>query len=134
MINLHPTIAASLAGWTPKLPGELRFANTSCSQCGKSLGPGNAGVSKCADHRVPTDSHWTTIGEGDASVECRYHFNDDGDLDTLIVLMNDEDITDSVTLQTLGELEDECRAALKSDAKDAEYDRGQAAYEDRMAA
>ena len=128
MNQLHPTIAASIAGFAP------RFMQTSCSQCGKSLGPGNAGVSKCAEHRVPTDSHWTTIGEGDASVECRYHFDSDGNLDTLIVLMNGGDITDSVTMQTMGELEDKCRAALESDAKDREYDRGQDAYEDRMAA
>lgn len=27
-----------------------RFAITYCSQCGKNLGPGDAGVSHCADH------------------------------------------------------------------------------------
>lgn len=27
-----------------------RFARTFCSQCGKDLGPGDAGVSRCADH------------------------------------------------------------------------------------
>lgn len=126
-MNLHPTIAASLAGFAP------RFAVTSCSQCGKSLGPGNAGVSRCSEHRTPTDSHWTTIGEGDDSVECRYHFDSDGDLDTLRVMFEGVDIKDALSDQQLGELEDECRAALASDAKDAEYDRGQVAYEERMA-
>ena len=30
-----------------------RFASTSCSQCGTDLGPGNSGVSSCADHTLP---------------------------------------------------------------------------------
>jgi hypothetical protein len=128
MDQLHPTIAASIAGFAP------RFMQTSCSQCGKSLGPGNAGVSKCAEHRTPTDSHWTKIGEGDASVECRYHFDSDGDLDALMVMLDNTDIAAALTCQQLGELEDKCRAALKADAKDREYDRGQDAYEERMAA
>ncbi|WP_369067453.1 hypothetical protein [Burkholderia gladioli] len=29
-----------------------RFAATSCSQCGTALGPGDAGVSHCTDHRA----------------------------------------------------------------------------------
>lgn len=29
-----------------------RFAQTTCSSCGAELGPGNAGVSHCHDHRV----------------------------------------------------------------------------------
>ena len=125
MNQLHPTIAASLAGFVP------RFAATSCSQCGKSLGPGNSGVSKCAEHRVPTDSHWTTIGEGDAKVECRYNFDSDGDLDTLKVMLDNTDIAAALTCQQLGELEDECRDAAKAANEDNECDRGQAAYEDR---
>jgi len=27
-----------------------RFAQTYCSQCGRENGPGNSGVSRCADH------------------------------------------------------------------------------------
>ncbi|KVZ80001.1 hypothetical protein [Burkholderia ubonensis] len=38
--------AADLAAVTP------RFAQTYCSACGAELGPGNAGVSSCADHRA----------------------------------------------------------------------------------
>jgi hypothetical protein len=30
-----------------------RFAETFCSQCGKSLGPGNSGLSHCKDHGAP---------------------------------------------------------------------------------
>lgn len=30
-----------------------RFAQTYCSQCGAELGPGDAGVSSCADHQPP---------------------------------------------------------------------------------
>ena len=78
--------------------------------------------------------HSTTIGEGAAPVVCRYHFDSDGDLDHLYVLFQGVDIKEALTDQQLGELEDKCRAALESDAKDAEYDRGQAAYEERMAA
>ncbi|MDC6130803.1 hypothetical protein [Burkholderia gladioli] len=33
-------------------PPSPRFAATSCSQCGTALGPGDAGVSHCADHRA----------------------------------------------------------------------------------
>lgn len=29
-----------------------RFSETSCSQCGKDLGPGDCGVSSCADHTM----------------------------------------------------------------------------------
>ena len=79
-------------------------------------------------------THATTIGEGSAIVICHYHFDSDGDLDTLRVMFEGVDIRDALSDQQLAELEDECRAALASDAKDAEYDRGQAAYEDRMAA
>lgn len=122
MKQLHPTIAASLAGFVPQ------FLETFCSQCGKSLGAGNSGVSRCRDHRTPTDSHWTKIGEGDAKVECRYHFDSDGDLDTLIVLMDGTDITKSVTLQTLGEMEDECRDAAKAKYENSKDDARIDAY------
>lgn len=27
-----------------------RYAHTYCSQCGRSIGPGNSGVSRCSDH------------------------------------------------------------------------------------
>jgi hypothetical protein len=33
-----------------KAIGQPRFPEISCSQCGCSLGPGNAGVSSCSDH------------------------------------------------------------------------------------
>lgn len=29
----------------------FKFAHTYCSQCGADIGPGNAGVSDCRDHR-----------------------------------------------------------------------------------
>ena len=80
------------------------------------------------------DTHETTIGENSASVTCNYKFDDEGDLDVMQVMLHGVDIVDALTLQQWAELEDKCRAALKADAKDAEYDRGQAAYEDRMAA
>lgn len=30
-----------------------RFPQTRCSRCGLELGPGDAGVSRCEDHRIP---------------------------------------------------------------------------------
>lgn len=37
-----------------------RFSETSCSQCGKDLGPGDCGVSSCADHTMKhTPGPWT---------------------------------------------------------------------------
>ncbi|WP_321789321.1 hypothetical protein [Burkholderia pyrrocinia] len=38
--------AADLASVAP------RYAMTTCSSCGAELGPGNAGVSHCSDHRT----------------------------------------------------------------------------------
>ncbi len=38
--------AADLAALAP------RFAMTTCSSCGAELGPGNAGISHCYDHRA----------------------------------------------------------------------------------
>jgi len=39
------------------VPGEAstgeRFAQTSCSQCGRELGPGPCGMSHCSDHATP---------------------------------------------------------------------------------
>jgi len=77
-------------------------------------------------------THETTIGEGSAYVTCGYQFDSDGDLDDLEVMFQGVNITDALSDQQLAELEDECRAALESDAKDNEYDRGQVAYEERM--
>jgi hypothetical protein len=33
------------------MPSPLRFNETSCSQCGKTFGPGMHGYSHCEDHR-----------------------------------------------------------------------------------
>lgn len=46
-----------------------RFSETSCSQCGKDLGPGDCGVSSCADHTMKhTPGPWVAIFP-----ETRYH-------------------------------------------------------------
>lgn len=39
-----------------------RFAHTYCSQCGADLGPGDAGVSSCSDHRAPV-RHIRIVGD-----------------------------------------------------------------------
>ena len=31
----------------------MKFANTTCSQCGTATGPGNSGHSSCATHQTP---------------------------------------------------------------------------------
>ncbi|WP_293033981.1 hypothetical protein [Paraburkholderia sp.] len=44
------TLDAALIKAGRKAAPQPRFASTSCSSCGTDLGPGNAGVSSCADH------------------------------------------------------------------------------------
>ncbi len=44
-------------GYTYEAPA-ARFPEVSCSQCGRSFGPGNSGFSHCEDHevaRLPAD-------------------------------------------------------------------------------
>lgn len=67
-------------------------------------------------------THETTIGEGAASVTCRYHFDSDGDLDELEVMFFGVDIRDALTDQQLGEIEDECRAAAEADYEESKWD------------
>ena len=38
-----------------------RFASTHCSQCGKDLGPGDAGVSHCEHHDSPQSCYPETV-------------------------------------------------------------------------
>ena len=128
MTQLHPTIAASLAGFVP------RFAATHCSQCGKNLGAGNSGVSSCAEHRTPTDSHWTTTGEGDAQVECRFDIDEDGDIETLQVWMGDTNIFKALTEKQIEKLDAECLAAAEADYREHKDDARIDAYIERMAA
>jgi len=52
--NMWQAFQAGVAITRPALaPQAARFAMTYCSQCGKELGPANAGVSHCADHPAP---------------------------------------------------------------------------------
>ena len=128
MSQLHPTIAASLAGFVP------RFAATHCSQCGKNLGAGNSGVSSCDEHRVPTCTHWTTTGEGDAQVECRFDIDEDGDIETLQVWMGDTNIFTALTEKQIEKLDAECLAAAEADYREHKDDARIDAYIERMAA
>lgn len=46
----------SNAEQTPESPAKTpRFKETSCSQCGLGLGPGDSGVSHCENHVSPTE-------------------------------------------------------------------------------
>jgi hypothetical protein len=130
MNQMHPTIAASIAGFAP------RFIQTSCSQCGKSLGPGNAGVSRCDEHRVPMHTHCTTTGEGDARVECRFDIDEDGDISTMQVYMDGEgkNIFKALTVAQVEKLDAECLAAAEADYREHKDDARIDAYIERMAA
>ena len=78
--------------------------------------------------------HATTIGEGAAPVVCRYSFDSDGDLDALLVMMQDVDISAALTDQQLGELEDECRKAAEAEYEDGKDDARIDAYIERTTA
>ena len=67
-------------------------------------------------------THETTIGEGDAPVTCRYHFDIDGDLEELMVMFNGVDIVDALTIQQLDKIEAECRAAAEADYEESKDD------------
>ncbi|PVX84322.1 hypothetical protein [Paraburkholderia unamae] len=54
--------ALAKAGYPHVEPQAPRFADTGCSQCGKSLGPGDAGVSRCSEHSEPV-RHVRICGE-----------------------------------------------------------------------
>ena len=60
-------------------------------------------------------THETTIGEGDAPVTCRYHFDIDGDLEEIEVMLNGVDIVDALTIQQIDKIEAECRVAAEAD-------------------
>lgn len=49
------------------LPPTRRFAQTYCSQCGRSFGPGNHGYSSCRSHRPAIDSGYWTVEETEAA-------------------------------------------------------------------
>lgn len=88
---------------------------------------------KHAPRRGLAHSHCMKIGEGGAQVECRWDYTSDGDMDGLEVWMDTQDIFTSLTEPTVLEIEAECLRAAKAAQADNEYDRGQVAYEERMA-
>lgn len=67
-------------------------------------------------------THETTIGEGDALVTCHYHFDLEGDLDEVQVMLYGVNIVSALTLQQIAELEDKCRAAAKADYEESKWD------------
>lgn len=77
-------------------------------------------------------THETTTGEGDAPVTCRYHFDIDGDLEELEVMLNGVDIVDALTIQQLDEIEAECRAAAEADYEESKDDARIENYIERM--
>ena len=91
--------------------------------------------------RRPTEKHLpfcfvTTTGEGGATVECRFDFDAEGDVEVLQVFVDGEgkDIKDALTEGQVIELEAKCHKAAEAAQADNEYDRGQVAYEEKMAA
>lgn len=79
-------------------------------------------------------THETTTGEGDAPITCRYHFDIDGDLEEIEVMLNGVDIVDALTIQQLDEIEAECRAAAEADYEESKDDARIENYIERMAA
>ena len=79
-------------------------------------------------------THETTIGEGDAPVTCRYHFDIDGDLEELEVISHNPNIAKALTQQQLDKIEAECRAAAEADYEESNDDAAIENYIERMAA
>jgi hypothetical protein len=77
-------------------------------------------------------THETTIGEGAASVTCHYHFDADGDLDGLNVILEGVDIILALTEQQLAELEDKCRVAANADYEEQKGEALISRYLSRM--
>lgn len=64
------------------LPPTPRFAQTFCSQCGRSFGPGNHGFSSCRSHRPAIDSGYWTVEEME---EAKSFANDPDDVARALV-------------------------------------------------
>lgn len=75
--------------------------------------------------------HATTTGEGNAPVKCIYHFDSDGDLDALEVLLQGVDIKNALSDQQIADLEESCRAHAKSDYESSKDDARIDAYIER---
>ena len=43
---------------------KYKFEKTTCSQCGRSFGPGDSGYSHCEDHAQVKIKFWYTDGDG----------------------------------------------------------------------
>lgn len=67
-------------------------------------------------------THETTIGYCAAPVTCRYHFDDDGELEELQVMYRSIDIVEALSDLQLDEIERECRAAAKTEHAESRYD------------
>lgn len=115
----------------PQAVTRTAFATTSCSQCGRSFGPGLAGFSACVQHmalikpvaspvKYPTISfHSSVLG---AKVECSYDI-EDADCDEsgswpaeailMDVLCGGVEWSQHLTSSTLNVLQFELTAALK---------------------
>ena len=79
-------------------------------------------------------THETTTGEGDAPITCRYHFDDDGDLEELQVIYGGIDIVDALSEPQLDEIERECRSAEKTEYEESRYDTAISNYIEEMTA
>ena len=77
-------------------------------------------------------THDTKIGYGNAAVTCRYHFDDDGDLEDLQVIYGGIDIVDALSEPQLDEIERECRSAAKTEYEESRYDTAISNYIERM--
>lgn len=139
------TIAQTIAGHAP------RFAQTSCSQCGRDTGPGDSGHSSCATHQLATAPDLsdlysyefvTSLG---LSLRCylEHEASENGGddhpstserIDLVYAFAGLIDISEVLSDDVKALIEEEAMESMKMDEWDAEYDRGEERYLDRMAA
>ena len=79
-------------------------------------------------------THDTKIGYCAAPVTCRYHFDDDGELEELQVMYRGIDIVEALSDLQLDEIERECRVAAKTEYEESRYDTAISNYIEEMTA
>ncbi len=141
MINMTD-LAASLCGMPP------RFAQTSCSQCGRDTGPGNSGHSSCATHTPPAtqpdlrgmvDFEFTT--ENDLTLRCYLDYEPaekqthwepgcSESIDLVYAFAGLIDVAELLSDKLKAKIEELALADMADKAKQAEYDRAEARYND----
>jgi len=145
MKNLNQSIAQAIAGHAP------RFAETSCSQCGRDTGPGNSGHSSCATHTTTPApdlsglfdyEYETSLG---LCLHCHLEHEESEDggrdhpstpegINLVYAFAGLIDISEVLSEEVVGLIEEEALANLRQQATDNRDDARIERYLDRMAA